>query len=155
MPCTSPFPPTAQHHHSFSEIFIISKGAYQPGSSPSHTAGPSVLSLLSFYPHQFSIGGTCRQSCRVEAEHPHAQRTALYYRSRLTASPGTRSQRTSHRRAISRPGQKGHRDPIHPPYADARDCVCGRKHHVSSRTGASPMKKSGSELLQPEGSAAY
>ena len=76
MPCTSPFPPTAQYHPSFSKIFIISKGAYQPGSSPSHTAGPSVLSLLSFYPHQFSIGGTCRQSCRVEAEHPYAQRTA-------------------------------------------------------------------------------
>ena len=48
MPCTSPCPPTAQHHPSFSEIFIISKGAYQPGSSPAHTAGPSFLSFLPF-----------------------------------------------------------------------------------------------------------
>jgi hypothetical protein len=36
-------PPIAQHRSSFSEIFIISKGAYQPGSSPAHTAGASIL----------------------------------------------------------------------------------------------------------------
>ena len=101
MPCTSPSPPTAQHHSSFSEIFIISKGAYQPGSSPAHTAGLFILSHIIIHPHQCSVA---RQSCRAEAEHSQPQRDALYYRSWLTASPSTGSQRTSHRRAISRPG---------------------------------------------------
>jgi hypothetical protein len=155
MPCTSLFP-TTQHHPSFSLRCLSSaRVPTSPDQVPRIQLVRPFYPLLSCYSRQYSVGGTRRQSGRVEAEHPHAQRTTLYYRSRLTASPSTRGQRTSHRSAISRPGYKGHRNPIHPAYAHARDRERGRKYHVGSRTGASPLKKSGSELLRSEGSAAY
>jgi hypothetical protein len=104
MPCTS-LPPLP-----LPNIALLSLRSYlQQGCLPARIK-PCAHSRLvrsirfSFYPRQCFVGDTRRQSCRVEAEHPHAQRVALYYRSWLTASPSAGGQRTSHRRAIGRPG---------------------------------------------------
>lgn len=89
-------------------ITLLSLRSYhQQGCLPARVkprAPSRFVRSITPYPHQYIVGGTRRQSCRVETEHPRAQRVALYYRSWLTTSPSTRSQRTSHGRAISRPG---------------------------------------------------
>jgi hypothetical protein len=77
------------------EVHIVSKGAYQPGSSPAHAAGMIPFPYLSV---EF-IDNACRESRCIEAEPSDTKRAIAYHRRWLVASFIARCHRNSHRGA--------------------------------------------------------